>query len=408
MDLVGKDRAMKRIGVLVLAALLVGLLSVTATSAQDEDHAHLRIGHFAADAPNVDVWVNGERALEDFAPGSLSDFMDVEPGTVTVSVVPVGGSEAEAVVGPETVTADADHNYTLAVIGQSADDSLHALTVDETAAMADCDMSKSVFRILFNNIAGGPPVSFYENGDFVEKNIAYGEYAATCVPAFFWDTGKAVAGENLDDVLFEFDSEEDGSGGFWEPYTVYLWGLMGSYPGAPDEDYYFGGGNWYTVAPDPVTFLSGFSGLRLTGDSQVYFEFDTLVDLIHAAGLDDTLMNGGPYTLFAPTDQAFAALPDGTLDALRADPDALKALLLNHVIEGAPSGDDLMMMGTATTLAGNEVAIGAPMNDEDGHLYLNDDTRVALFNYPIANGSQVWFIDNLSLVMLEMEATPSA
>ena len=63
--------------------------------------------------------------------------------------------------------------------------------------------------------------------------------------------------------------------------------------------------------------------------------FDTLIDLVVTAGRGDALINGGPFTLFAPTDDAFDALPDGTVDALKADIPTLQSLLLYHVLEGA-------------------------------------------------------------------------
>jgi hypothetical protein len=367
--------------------------------AAHEDTAHVRFGHFAADAPNIDVFVNGDAVLEDFAAASVSDFLEFEPGTLTVAIAPTGEGMEQAIIGPEEVAVEAEHNYSVSVIGQAADDSLSPLVIDETAEMEGCDMSTSVFRILVNNIAGGPPISFYENDMWVEKNIEYGSYAATCVPSFFWDTGKAVVGEDLENILFDFDSEADGQGGYWEPYTVYFWGLMGEYPGAPDEDYYFGGGNWYTVAPDPVTFLSAFSGLGLTGDSEIYFQFDKAVEAIKTAGLDETLASEGPFTLFVPVDQGFEALPEGTLDELMADPEALRDVLSYHVVEGSYRYDDLIEAGTLTTLQGADITITPPEDEEDFHFYINGDTRVMNFEYPLPDGTIIWFIDNPTVLI---------
>ncbi len=63
-------------------------------------------------------------------------------------------------------------------------------------------------------------------------------------------------------------------------------------------------------------------------------DFTTLVDLVQAAGLEETLRSEGPFTVFAPTDEAFAAVPAETLDALAADPAALQSVLLYHVVPG--------------------------------------------------------------------------
>ena len=63
-------------------------------------------------------------------------------------------------------------------------------------------------------------------------------------------------------------------------------------------------------------------------------EFNTLVELVQAAGLEETLRGEGPFTVFAPTDEAFAAVPAETLDALANDPAALESVLLYHVVPG--------------------------------------------------------------------------
>ena len=63
--------------------------------------------------------------------------------------------------------------------------------------------------------------------------------------------------------------------------------------------------------------------------------FKTLLTAVKAAGLVETLQGKGPFTVFAPTDAAFAALPAGTLDGLLKDPAALKKVLLYHVVSGA-------------------------------------------------------------------------
>lgn len=80
--------------------------------------------------------------------------------------------------------------------------------------------------------------------------------------------------------------------------------------------------------------------------------FQTLLTAVEAAGLTSTLRTGGPFTVFAPTDAAFAALPEGTLDALLADQDALTGVLLYHVVEGTVESKDLAGVVSAETLNG--------------------------------------------------------
>ncbi len=77
-------------------------------------------------------------------------------------------------------------------------------------------------------------------------------------------------------------------------------------------------------------------------------ELSTFAKLVKQAGLQATLEGQGPYTVFVPTDEAFKALPEATLDKLAKDPAALKAVLSYHVVPGAVKSADV---GGSTTLA---------------------------------------------------------
>jgi uncharacterized surface protein with fasciclin (FAS1) repeats len=85
--------------------------------------------------------------------------------------------------------------------------------------------------------------------------------------------------------------------------------------------------------------------------------FKTLVTAVKAAGLVDTLKSAGPFTVFAPTDAAFAKLPAGTLDGLLKDPEKLKAVLLYHVVAGNVMAADVVKLTEAKTAGGAEVKI---------------------------------------------------
>ena len=85
----------------------------------------------------------------------------------------------------------------------------------------------------------------------------------------------------------------------------------------------------------------------------------TLVAAIDAAGLTDTLMNGGPFTVFAPTNEAFAELPEGTLDNLLKpeNKDKLVAILTYHVVPGKVMAVDVVKLNSATTVNGQDIII---------------------------------------------------
>ncbi|NAZ36320.1 fasciclin domain-containing protein [Rubellimicrobium sp. CFH 75288] len=92
--------------------------------------------------------------------------------------------------------------------------------------------------------------------------------------------------------------------------------------------------------------------------------FTTLLAAVEAAGLTETLRGEGPFTVFAPTDEAFAALPEGTVDSLLADPEALANILTYHVVPGRVMSSDLTEGMTAETVQGSEVTFtleGGPM-----------------------------------------------
>ncbi len=84
--------------------------------------------------------------------------------------------------------------------------------------------------------------------------------------------------------------------------------------------------------------------------------FKTLVTAVQAAGLEDTLRGDGPYTVFAPTDEAFAKLPEGTLEALLADKEKLKKVLTYHVVSGKVMASDLMEKQSVQTVEGSSIA----------------------------------------------------
>jgi uncharacterized surface protein with fasciclin (FAS1) repeats len=111
--------------------------------------------------------------------------------------------------------------------------------------------------------------------------------------------------------------------------------------------------------------------------------FTTLVTAVTEAGLVETLSGEGPFTVFAPTDDAFAALPEGTIPALLEDPQgALTDVLLYHVVEGAVMAETVVTLDSAMTVGGEEVSI--TVND-DG-VFLNDSVQVIITDIVASNG----------------------
>lgn len=87
--------------------------------------------------------------------------------------------------------------------------------------------------------------------------------------------------------------------------------------------------------------------------------FSTLLKAAEVAGLVDTLSSGGPFTIFAPNDDAFSKVPSETLNALLKDPEKLKGILLYHAVDGKVMSTDLSGIMKVKTLQGQELTIDA-------------------------------------------------
>ncbi len=111
--------------------------------------------------------------------------------------------------------------------------------------------------------------------------------------------------------------------------------------------------------------------------------FKALAAAVTAAGLVPTLKGTGPFTVFAPTDDAFAKLPAGTVEALLADLPKLTAILTYHVVSGKVMAADVMTMDgkSATTVNGAMVSIST----DDG-VHLNGLSKVVTTDIECTNG----------------------
>ena len=108
--------------------------------------------------------------------------------------------------------------------------------------------------------------------------------------------------------------------------------------------------------------------------------FKTLVQAVQAAGLVDTLKGDGPFTVFAPTDEAFAKLPKGALEALLADKAKLTAVLTYHVVPGKVTAAEAAKLTSAPTVQGGALKIDARQGVRV------DDARVVKADIACSNG----------------------
>jgi len=118
-------------------------------------------------------------------------------------------------------------------------------------------------------------------------------------------------------------------------------------------------------------------------DTAVAAKFNTLVAAVKAAGLVETLKGPGPFTVFAPTDEAFAKLPAGALqDLLKPENKAkLQSILTYHVVSGKVMAKDVVTLHSAKTVEGHEIAI----KTVNGKVMV-DNARVVKTDVPASNG----------------------
>jgi uncharacterized surface protein with fasciclin (FAS1) repeats len=118
----------------------------------------------------------------------------------------------------------------------------------------------------------------------------------------------------------------------------------------------------------------------ITDTAQRTPQLSTLTKLINDAGLADTLRSAGPYTVFAPSDEAFKAVPAATMQALASDKELLKSVLTFHVLPGKVSAADVTN-GNAKTVQGATVALS-----RSGTFITVEDAVVTQADVPASNG----------------------
>jgi len=109
--------------------------------------------------------------------------------------------------------------------------------------------------------------------------------------------------------------------------------------------------------------------------------FSTLVTALQAADLVDTLNGKGPFTVFAPTDDAFGKLPEGTVDALLDDIPTLRSILLYHVTPGKVYSSEVVKLNSADTVLGKSISIRV----ENGKVLVNN-AQVVITDIEASNG----------------------
>lgn len=137
-----------------------------------------------------------------------------------------------------------------------------------------------------------------------------------------------------------------------------------------------------TVALAPVAVQAQAPTKDIVETAVAAGTFTTLAKALTAAGLIETLKGKGPFTVFAPTDAAFAKLPPATLSALLADKKKLAAVLTYHVVPGKVLAAQVVGMSEATSVQGGKIAIMVM----GGKVMLNHSATVTATDIQATNG----------------------
>jgi hypothetical protein len=190
--------------------------------------AAVRIAHLSPDAPNVDVYVEGDAVLEDVAFGAVSDYLDVPAGERSVEITAAGDPQASVFSGPVPVEAEAA--YTIAAVGELADDGdqpFEPLVLEDD----NSDPGAETARVRVVHASPDAPavdVTVESTGDALFDGVAYGEAGYVEVPAGEYTVQIRGDTESNDgDVVASFDLDLAGGG----VYTAFAAGYL-----SPDDE----------------------------------------------------------------------------------------------------------------------------------------------------------------------------
>ena len=361
----------------VVLAVLLSLLAllVAPAFAQSGANVRIRVAHFSPDTPAVDVFVNGDAAIEGLEFPSVTDWIELPAGSYNIAVAPAGAGIDAAAIGPADFDLPGGAWITVAAIGSLNRGTLRPQVLVEDYSVA----SPGSARVsVFHGIEGLAPVDVLADGGRVVELLGFpgslggndGKIVVD-VPASTYDLqvieARALKSDASapDRVLFDLANTR------LEPGVNYLVAAVGT-PAQPEIR---------VVTSDlPGRSTSSIADL-VVDDSRL----STLLAAVDAAGLVETLANEGPFTVFAPNNTAFAAALDAigiTAEDLLANTELLTQILLYHVVPGTFSASDLAAAGTVTTLEGSEITIeGAAFGAT-----LNGNTPITRPDFEATNG----------------------
>jgi len=351
----------------LLVTLIVSVLPGAIAGAANEAVARVRVAHFSPDAPAVQVFLNGKPSgIQTLSFGNISGWVEIPAGSYSVAVAPAGAPVEKAAIGPVSLTFRAGSWTTVAAIGSLAKGSLTATTIAEDYRPIEAAQARVT---VFHGIEDAPAVDvILPDGTKIVSNLSFGNSATVTVPGNVYDLRVVPAGATSPVVINLAGTKLNGA------------------------TYYFVAATNKLAAPQVALAAIGLSTVAplirdsvpthtiaeiAAGDAR----FSTLVTALKAAGLVDTLNGTGPFTVFAPTNAAFAKLPADTLKAVLADKALLTKILLYHVAKGKALAADVVKLNSIDTLNGK---LSVTVN-KDG-VFLNGNVKIIITDIQATNG----------------------
>jgi len=379
-DIPGRNGVIHVIDQVLLPAVVTPMPTlVPMTSA-----AYVRVAHLSSDMPEVDIYIDGLlRGEASLNAGEVSDWAALPASTYLFSFVPRGALVDEAFFGPVAVTIPGASWTTVVVLGSAAEETMQIALLDENI---DEPLVAGNARVtFFNAIEGSGPLDVTVADNLVLfDDLGYGEYAALDVSAGVYDISllspdplpAGLPEATLDDGAYYFLT----ASGQADSPTLSVKAVTSA-----EIDVISSG----TITPTVVAASAEMPGLDLLETLAADGRFTELLAAIDAAALAPTLREAGPYTLFAPTDAAFAALPAGMAETLLSNPTALANLLLYHVVIGDATLNSAIEAAPLT-------ALGIPLPiDTSGPIPILNGGAQLLQTDILASNGRIHIIDSV-------------
>ncbi len=373
----------KLVGICSLALLLL-LPGIVVGQGETVDRAFVRVLQVANDNTAVALTLqDGRTVLSSFLPGSVSAYFPYETDRstqVTLTITPPGGiSFAREWLVPPL----APGYHTIAVVGTGRDSTLDLIFIDEDA-LCEGKLEAGSCLIFVNNLKNAPALNLNANSARIIEESRYRQVTVAHIPAASYFNFTVVEQNNPQSAVFRAQLQ------FFEPNVIYLYSLRGVYPSANLAAYQVG--TVRRVPTDSMTFLRSLTADLNLSDGDVLFAAENITAVLEQTGFDQLLTNSRlPLTIFAPLDEAVIEGARDLFDCAIADPAAMRALILNHILVGDYSIRQLVEAGQVTTLSG----VTHTFRSAGGGFTIDNIVEVSdRLSYTTSNGT-VYLIDDL-------------